>query len=458
VSAEAATRAQTISVVLAAELESRLPGHGARLGWDAQRLARHQRERLRELLAVAIERSPFHAGRLGGVDPARFELDDLERLPVMTKAEMMGAYDEVVTDRRLTRATVEEHLAGSIDEPDLLFDEYVCLASGGSSGVRGIFAHRVGEYADFGASVMRNGWARMAAMGGPPPGGVVVAMVGASSSIHSTGLAAAVVRDGPFRFHAAPATAPLERTVEVLNELSPVLLMGYPGRLAQLARERAAGRLEVAPVSITSTSEPLGAEQRAAIEAGFGVPVVDQFASTEGLAGQTEPGGTVHTFADDMCIAELVDADNRPVAPGETSAKVLVTNLHNFTQPIIRYELTDRFTAEPAVRDGAFLRARVEGRADEVFRYGLVEVQPHALRSPLVAAAVREHRVRQTAAGVEVEVVGDEVDAAALAQALESSLVTAGVEDARATVRVVERIERDPVTAKTRRFVPLPRA
>ena len=57
------------------------------------------------------------------------------------------------------------------------------------------------------------------------------------------------------------------------------------------------------------------------------------------------------TFACDMCIAELVDDDGRPGrSPGETAAKVLVTNLHNLTQPLIRYELTDRFTAEPRRR------------------------------------------------------------------------------------------------------------
>ena len=36
-----------------------------------------QRDRLRALLARAIAGSPFHAGRLRGVDPDRFELSDL---------------------------------------------------------------------------------------------------------------------------------------------------------------------------------------------------------------------------------------------------------------------------------------------------------------------------------------------------------------------------------------------
>ena len=123
--------------------------------------------------------------------------------------------------------------------------------------------------------------------------------------------------------------------------------MGYPTKLAQLAREQLAGRLAIAPRSVTATSEQLSAEDRATITAAFGVPVINQFASTEGLVGHSEPGGSVLTFATDMCIVELVDAENRPVADGAASTRILVTNLYNLTQPLIRYELTDRFVRYP---------------------------------------------------------------------------------------------------------------
>ena len=123
----------------------RMPEHIGRLGWDAGRLAAHQRDRLRALLARAIADSPFHAGRLRGIDPNRFELADLTRLPVMTKADMMENFDAATTDRRLTRDLVERHLARSVTDPALLFGEYVVLVSGGSSGQRGLFVQAVDE-------------------------------------------------------------------------------------------------------------------------------------------------------------------------------------------------------------------------------------------------------------------------------------------------------------------------
>ena len=85
---------------------------------------------------------------------------------------------------------------------------------------------------------------------------------------------------------------------------------------------------------------------------------------------------TTGTFATDMCIVEPVDRENRPLVSDAVSARVLVTNLHNLTQPLIRYELTDCFVRYPGLPGSGYLRAEVEGRADEVLRYGAVEVHP----------------------------------------------------------------------------------
>ena len=94
-----------------------MAGDIERLGWSAPQLEELQRTRLRALLARAIERSPFHAARLAGVEASRFELADLARLPVMTKVQLMENFDDVVTDRRLTRDLVDRHITVSAAGP-----------------------------------------------------------------------------------------------------------------------------------------------------------------------------------------------------------------------------------------------------------------------------------------------------------------------------------------------------
>ncbi len=74
--------------------------------------------------------------------------------------------------------------------------------------------------------------------------------------------------------------------------------------------------------AVTAISEMLTAEDGEAISAAFGVPVINMFVSTEGLAGHSEPGGGVCTFASDTCIAECVDDAGRPVPDGTASARV----------------------------------------------------------------------------------------------------------------------------------------
>jgi phenylacetate-coenzyme A ligase PaaK-like adenylate-forming protein len=408
-------------------------------------------------LAQALAHSPFHARRLVGVNPDRFELADLASLPVMTKAQMMAGFDELLSDRRITRREVEEQLARSRHEPRLLYDRYVCLASGGSSGLRGIFVQTLDEWTQFVASLARGPIAAVTASGAPPSAGLQIGFVGAGSPVHSSGFGAATLTGFPLRLVSAPATLPLAQIVARLNAADPPALQGYPSVLRQLASERRAGRLRIAPRSVTSMGETLTAEDRHVITAGFDVPVTDLFVSTEGLVGRSQPGEQVLTFASDMCIVELVDKQNQPVKPADPSTKVLLSNLHNLTQPLIRYELTDRLVAQPAGATNGHLRATAEGRADTPFRYGSVEVSPFAIRSVFATApAVREYQVRQTPRGLEALIVAEqEPHTDALSSQLKEALAAVGVQDPEVMIRRVDTIERDAQTGKSRRFIPI---
>jgi hypothetical protein len=90
------------------------PGLGQPVGAPAaaDRLRQDRLARLRALLRVAQARSSWHRARLAGIDPGRFQEADLPHLPPMTKDDLMGHWDEIVTDPRLTLERAERHLAG----------------------------------------------------------------------------------------------------------------------------------------------------------------------------------------------------------------------------------------------------------------------------------------------------------------------------------------------------------
>jgi phenylacetate-CoA ligase len=440
-----------------ARLRAALPAHLERLTWDADRVRAHQRDRLRALLRHAKAHSRFHAERLAGVDAARFELEDLPSLPTMTKAEMMAGLDDLLTDPRLSRAALERHLAG-MTEATALHGEYVVLASGGSSGERGVFAYGPGAIVDYTLGLIRGGLARLLALGPPPPGGVPMAIVAAASPIHATRTLPELFSGEPLAVTSIPVTLPLPEIVDRLNRLQPVLLQGYPSVLSLLAAERAAGRLRIAPLAVTGSSEQFLADARARVAAAFGVGVVDQFGSTEGVLGSSAPDDPTIVLASDLAVIELVDDRNRPGPAGTPAAKALVTNLMNPTQPLIRYELADRFVRQPDAAGHGHLRVTVEGRADDLLRFGEVVVHPLVLRSVLVdTPEVVEYQVTQTRRGAHVAVVAPGgVDGPALAARLAAALRGAGVHGAEVTVEPVAAVARHPDTGKTKRFVTQP--
>jgi phenylacetate-CoA ligase len=146
----------------------------------------------------------------------------------------------------------------------------------------------------------------------------------------------------------------------------------------------------------------------------------------------------------------------RFLAAALASARVLVTNLHNWTQPLIRYELTDRFT--PAgLSPGGFLRASVDGRSDDTFRYAAASVHPFVIGAALLhAPAVREFQVRQTERGADIAAVTDgDLDVASVTAAVTESLRQAGLPSPQVAIRRVGALDRDPLTGKARRFIPL---
>jgi phenylacetate-coenzyme A ligase PaaK-like adenylate-forming protein len=216
--------------------------HVQRLGWSAARIEAAQRDGLRRLLAHAAQHSPFHRRRLR-VDIDRIDPADLSSLPVMTKPEMMAELDDVFTDRRLDRGLIDEALAATGAEPVPIHGDYIAMASGGSSGERGVFVFDRPAIAGFFSALSRSLMARLQALGGPPPDGLPIVLVAAASAVHATGVAPALTAGTsmPFRFTPVPATLPLPEIVARLNALQPPALFGYPSVLAQLAAEQQAG-------------------------------------------------------------------------------------------------------------------------------------------------------------------------------------------------------------------------
>lgn len=363
------------------------------------------RARLAELVAFARERSPFYRRRYASL-PATVESTSL--LPPVTRAELMASFDELCTDRGIRRAEVERFLADRGAVGRLFLGRYPVWKSSGTSGVPGLFVQDAPAMAAYEALVA----AQVESAGMDPAR--LVAGGGRSALVIATGdhYASITAWERVRRvFPAATARsfsvlAPLPELVAELDRFRPAYLASYPSVLALLAAEQRAGRLSIAPALAWSGGETLAPRMREAIERAFGCPVVNEYGSSECLAiahGCRE--GWLHVNSE-WVILEPVDADGRPTAPGETSHTVLVTNLANRVQPVLRYDLGDRVTlaARPCACGSPLPAIRVAGRSAEplAFRAGdgrTVPIPPLALETAAeIAAAGARFQLARVAA------------------------------------------------------------
>jgi phenylacetate-coenzyme A ligase PaaK-like adenylate-forming protein len=335
-------------------------------------------------------------------------------------------------------------------------DRYFVLASGGSSGVRGLFAWDRDAAVEFFCAVLRSGLRQVAAMmGWPPARPLPIVLAAAPTGMHATRALMTLAEGAVAMPVFAPATLPFDEVVERVNAAQPMLIAGYTSTVARLADARAAGSLTATPQMVVVTSEQLTPELSDRIARGFGAPPANNFASTEGLIGAAPPGSDVFDFASDLAIVEFVDAEDRPVSVGEPADHVLVTNLANVTQPLIRYRLDDRMVeAEPSPLHG-HQRARLDGRNDAYMDLGGVQIHPLSLRSALLKhPEIIEYQVFHGAGGLRVDIVpGGPVDSTRLEREIAAVLVAAGANGIEVTIRPVDAVRRDPGTGKARRFI-----
>jgi len=262
--------------------------------------------------------------------------------------------------------------------------------------------------------------------------------------------------------HPLPASLPLREIVKSLNELQPSALTSYASILRMLAEESLSGRLQISPATILSGGEPLSSEDLEIVRRAWQAPVFDLYGTSEVGMIACSDGATPGLYLnDDLVLVEPVDADGRPVAPGERSAKLYATPLYHRTLPLLRYEVTDEVTLldEPCPKGSSFRRiARVEGRLDDCFTYeGGVRIHPIVFRSPLTREhGITAYQVRQLEQGAAIQVLAEgSVDCASLARSIERGLAKAGLIAPRVSIEQVTSIERTRNGAKLKRFLPL---
>src|SRR6266496_973926 len=107
--------------------------HRRRERWTRSAIGSFQSRSLAELRTFAVEHSAFYRRLHRGL-----EGKPLGELPVVTKGDLMGSFDEFVTDPRIRIRDVESYLAARKGE-ELFLGEYWVARTSGTTGHPGTF-------------------------------------------------------------------------------------------------------------------------------------------------------------------------------------------------------------------------------------------------------------------------------------------------------------------------------
>jgi phenylacetate-CoA ligase len=149
-----------------------------------------------------------------------------------------------------------------------------------------------------------------------------------------------LIRTGP------ASTLPVDEDVEAqlrwLLRQRPDYLLSHPTNLGALAAHCIRHGIRLQGLrEVRSRGETLTPEVRDLCRAAWDVGVVDMYSSNECgyMALQCPQTGHYHVMSEALLV-EVIDDAGRACAPGQTG-RVVVTTLHNFSMPLIRYEIGD---------------------------------------------------------------------------------------------------------------------
>ncbi|HEY5247691.1 MAG TPA: phenylacetate--CoA ligase family protein [Dermatophilaceae bacterium] len=336
-------------------------------------LSRRQEMRLVALVTHARSESGYYERLYQGLPVGRV---DLPELPPVTKPELMAAFDDWVTDPAVTRAGVESFMSDPARIGTPYLGRYFVCSTSGTTGHPGLFVHDRGASTVYqainyridlawlsarewwGLCRRRLRWASVYGTGGHFAGEGWIEFQRRRSSWKRRS------------FRVFSLQQPLAEVVGALNAFQPAVLTSYPSVLELLAEEQVAGRLRLRPVLVELAGESVDADGRAGLAAALGGALRDAYGASECVLMAFDcVQGWLHVNSD-WVILEPVEADYSPTPPGESSHTVLLTNLANRVQPIIRYDLGDSVVArpEPCPCGNPLPAIRVQGRRDDVLR------------------------------------------------------------------------------------------
>lgn len=320
--------------------------------WTRADIERYQRKKASETVQFAIENSKYYRKHYKGKD-----LDDFYSLPIVNKKIMM----DNLTDYNTVGLTKKDIMAFCADiEKTRDFSRRLkglnIGMSSGTSGNKGVEITTPYEENYLRALF----FARFAFLKGEKLNVCFILRVSTP---------AFNIDKGGHRLTYVSQLQPIERIIEQVKDIDPNILAAPPSVLRILGDARSRGDLDISPKRLVSYAEVLDKRTKGNLTKAFKCDVHEIYKCTEGAIAISCAKGRLH-INEDLVLVEVRDQDGKPTPSGKPCSKMLVTDLHKRSQPMIRYELNDVITiSKKPCPCGSKFRVieDIQGRSDDIF-------------------------------------------------------------------------------------------
>lgn len=322
--------------------------------WTPEQLRVHQGGQLTQLLAHVWGTIPFYREQLQQVGYSG-EADDpfaiIDALPILTRTALQSDMDQIRSQRipESHGNTYPISISGTTGRAVKLTGTALTQMFWQALNLRDHFWHQ----RDVSGKLAAIRWADKD-VGMPPDGEIGSSWGPPTDALFSTGPAVFL-----------NVIADTGAQIEWLQQTDPDYLMSYPSHLAALAEAFCKRDLRLPRLREARTvGETVTEQQRVLCREAWDVPLTDIYSCEEigCLALQCPETGDHHVQSENVLL-EILDEQDRHCKEGEIG-RVIITGLHNFATPLLRYELGDFAEVGPPCRCGRGLPVlrRILGR------------------------------------------------------------------------------------------------
>ena len=397
-----------------------------------------QHRRVRQAVHYAYRHVPHYTEAMNqlGLQPRDFRTaEDLARLPLVTKDQLLDSPDRFVAAHYKNERGIRLHSSGTSGRArEIIYDPraaFLALANslrqrramssliGSSSGYREIdFTREGGIGTQLRAFYEANSW------------------IPAQADLK--------------RRNISPAE-PFEQMLEQINEFQPTVIRGYGSLLGSLFQWVHSRGLPLNPPRLIHYGgDQMPEATRQLIENVLGIPVISTYQACEALliAFQCEARKGFHISLDQVAL-RVIDPSGNSVKPGETG-EVVLSNLTNRATVLLNFKIGDLATlsADPCNCGRSLpMLERIDGRADHLIAMpggSMMHSLPvmASLQLPgVVQVQLIQNQLKQFRLNV---VAGDAVDWAVTCRGLESAMQDLFGRDLELTIEKVARIAPEP--------------